>query len=160
MQETWVQSLGQEDPLKKEMAIHSNILTWETLWIEEPGGLQSMASLSITDSQSSLKLMSIESVMSSSHLIFCCPLLLPPPILPSIRVFSNESTLHEVAKVLEFQLQHKSFQWTPRTDLFKMDWLDLLVIQGTPKSLIQHHSSKASVLWCSSRQAFRTSSML
>ena len=76
------------------------------------------ASLSITSSRSSLKLMSIESVMPSSHLILCCPLLLLPPIPPSIRVFSNQSTLclHEVAKVLEFQLQHQSFQWTPRTD--------------------------------------------
>ena len=74
------------------------------------------ASLSITSSQSLLKLMSIESVMPSSHLILCCPLLLLPPIPPSMRIFSNKS-LHEVAKVLEFQLQHQSFQWTPRTDL-------------------------------------------
>ena len=75
------------------------------------------ASLSITNSRSSLKLMCIASVMPSSHLILCRPLLLLPPIPPSIRVFSNESTLHEVAKVLEFQLQHQSFQRTPRTDL-------------------------------------------
>ena len=72
-------------------------------------------SLSITNSQSSLRLTSIESVMPSSHLILCRPLLLLPPIPPSIRVFSNSS--HEVAKVLEFQLQHQSFQWTPKTDL-------------------------------------------
>ena len=74
------------------------------------------ASLSITNSRSSLRLMSIGSVMPSSHLILCLPLLLLPPITPSIRVFSNESTLHEVAKVLEFQLQHHSLQRNPRAD--------------------------------------------
>ena len=77
------------------------------------------ASLSITNSLSLLKLMSIKSVMPSSHLILCRPLLLLSPIPPSIRVFSNESTLHQVAKVLDFQLQHQSFQWTPRTDLLQ-----------------------------------------
>ena len=76
------------------------------------------ASLSITNSWSVLKLMSIESVVPSNHLILCHPLLFPPSIFPSIRVFSNESVVHhQVAKVLEFQLQHQSFQWTPRTDL-------------------------------------------
>ena len=75
------------------------------------------ASLSITNSRSSLKLMSIESVMPFSHLILCRPLLLLPPIPPSIRVFSNESALQQVAKVLEFQLQHQSCQWSPRSDL-------------------------------------------
>src|SRR5574338_639256 len=77
------------------------------------------ASLSVTNSWSSLRLMSIESVMPSSHLILCCPLLLLSPIPPSIRIFSNESTLHEVAKVLEFQLQHHSFQRNPRVDLLQ-----------------------------------------
>ena len=77
----------------------------------------SQASLSITNSWSLPKLMPIELVMPSSHLILCLPLLLLPPIPPSIRVSSNESTRHEVAKILEFQLQHQSFQWTPRTDL-------------------------------------------
>ena len=78
------------------------------------------ASLSITKSQSLLKLMSIESVTPSSHLILCHPLLLLPPVPPRIRVFSSESALRiEVAKVLEFQLQHQSFQWTPRTDLLQ-----------------------------------------
>ena len=75
------------------------------------------ASLSITNSKSFPKLMPVESAMPSNHLILCRPLLLLPSIFPSIRVFSNESTLHQVAKVLEFQLQHQSFQWTPRTDL-------------------------------------------
>ena len=76
------------------------------------------ASLSVTNSQSLLKLISIESVMPSSHLILCHPLIHPPSIFPSIRVFSHESSSsHQVAKVLQFQLQHQSFQWTPRTDL-------------------------------------------
>ena len=82
---------------------------------------------------------------ASSHLIICRPLLLLHSIFPSIRIISNESAL-QVAKVLEFQLHHQSFQWTPRTDLFRMDWLDLLAVQGTLKSLLQHHSSKASIL--------------
>ena len=105
------------------------------------------ASLSITNSRSLPKLMSTESVMPSSHLILCHPLLLLPPIPPSIRVFFNESTSREVAKVLEFQLQHGSFQWTPGLISFRMDWLDLLAVQGTLKSLLQHHSSEASILW-------------
>ena len=91
---------------------------------------------------------STESVMPSNHLFLCHPLLLPS-VFPSIRVFSNESALHiRWPKLLEFQLQHQSFQSTPRTDPFRMDWLDLLAVQGTLKSLLQHHSSKASVLWC------------
>ena len=87
--------------------------------------------------------------MPSSHLILCRPLLLLPSIFPSIRVFSNESVLHshQVAKVLEFQLQHQSFQWIFKTDFLRMDWLDLLAVQGTLKSLLQCHSSKASILW-------------
>ena len=90
-----------------------------------------------------------EMVMPSNHLIFCCPLLLPPPILPSIRVFSNVSSSPQVAKVLELQLQHQSFQWTLWLISFRMDWLDLLAVWGTLKSLLQHHSSKASILRCS-----------
>ena len=95
--------------------------------------------------------MSIESVMPSiqpSHPL-SSPLLLSL-IFPSIRVFSNVSSSHQVAKVLEFQLQHQSFQWTLRTDLLWMDWLDLLAVQGTLKSLLQHHSSKVSILLHSS----------
>ena len=184
------------------------------------------ASLSITNTWSLPKLMSIESVMPSSHFILCRPLLLLPSIPPSIRVFSNESALrirwphqfssvpqscptlcdpmdwstpgfsvyhqfleltqthvhpvgdsiqpshplsspsplapnlsqhqglfqwvsssHQVAKVLELQLQHQSFQWIFRTDSSRMDWLDPLAVQGTLKSLLQHHNSKASILW-------------
>ena len=102
-------------------------------------------SLSITNSQSLLKLKSIESVMPSNHLILCRPLLLPPSIFPSIRVFSNESVLHITwPKYWSF-----SFSISPSNEysglvFFRMDWLNLLAVQGTLKSLLQHHSSKAS----------------
>ena len=105
------------------------------------------ASLSITNTQSLLKLMSMESVMPSNHLILCCPLLLPPSIFPSIRVFSNEPVLCIMwPKYWSF-----SFNISPSNECsglisFRMDWLDLLAVQGTFKSLLQHHSSKASVL--------------
>ena len=105
------------------------------------------------NSWSSLKLMSIESVMPSSHLILCCPLLLLPPIPPSIKVFPMSQLSHEVAKVLEFQLQHRPSNEHPGLISFRMDWLDLLAVQGTLKSLLQHHSSKASILL---RSAFFT----
>ena len=105
------------------------------------------ASLSIINSRSLLKLISIESVMPSNHLILCCPLLLLPSIFPSIRVFSNKSVLRiRRPKYWEFQHQYQSFQWIFRLISFRMDWLDLLAVQGTLKSLLQHHSSKASVL--------------
>ena len=95
------------------------------------------ASLSMTNSWSLLKFLSIELVIPSNHLILCHPL--------SRWVSSS----HQVAKVLEFQFQHQSFQWIFRTDSFRMDWLDLLAVQGTLKTLLQHHTSKASILWCS-----------
>ena len=107
-----------------------------------------LASLSITNSQSSLKLMSIESVKTSNHLILCRPLLLPPSIFPSNRVFSKESVLHiRWPKYWSF-----SFSISPSNEYsglisFRMKWLDLLAVQGTLKSLFQHHSSKASILW-------------
>jgi len=105
------------------------------------------ASLSITNSQSSLRLMSIESVMPSSHLILCHPLLLLPPIPPSIRVFSNESTLRRRwPKYWSFSFSIIPSKEIPGLISFRMDWLDLLVVQGTLKSLLQHHSSKASIL--------------
>ena len=109
------------------------------------------ASLSITNFQSLLKLMSIESVMPSNHLILCCPLFLPPSFFPSIRVYSNESVLHiRYPKYWSF-----SFSISPSNEYsglisFRMDWLDLLDVQGALKSLVQHHSSKPSILWCSS----------
>ena len=106
------------------------------------------ASLSITNSQSLLKLMSIELVMPSNHLILCHPLLLLPPIPPSIRVFSNESVLCiRWPKDWSF-----SFSISPSNEYsglisFRMDWLDLLAVQGTLKRLLPHHNSKASILW-------------
>ena len=107
-------------------------------------------SLSITNSWSSLKLTSIESVMPSSHLILCHPLLLLPPIPPSIRVFSNESALRmRWPKYWSFSFSISPSSEHPGLISFRMDWLDLLAVQGTLKSLLQHHSSKASILPCS-----------
>ena len=105
------------------------------------------ASLSITDSQSLLRLMSIESVMPSSHLIFCRSLLLSPSIFPSIRGFSNESVLHiRWTKYWSFSFSISPSNEHSRLISFRMDWLDLLAVLGTLKSLLQHHSSKASIL--------------
>ena len=112
--------------------------------------MSNQASLSITNTQSLLKLMSIESVMPSNHLILCRSLHLSPSIFPSIRVFSNESAfLIRWPKYWSF-----SFNISPSNEYsgqisFRMDWLDLLAVQGTLKSLLQHHSSKASILQCS-----------
>ena len=106
------------------------------------------ASLSIINSWSLLKLISIESVVPSNHPVLFCPLLILPSIFPSIRVFSNKS-------VLRIRLpKYWSFSISPSNEYsglisFRMDWLDLLAVQGTLKSLLQHHSSKASILWCS-----------
>ena len=108
------------------------------------------ASLSITNSRSSLTLMPIESVMPSSHLILCRPLLLLPSIFPSSRVFSNESALRiRWPKDWSFSFSISPSNEYLRLISFRMDWLDLLAVQGTLKSLLQHHSSKASVLPCS-----------
>ena len=105
------------------------------------------ASLSITNSQSLLKLMSIESVMPSNHLILCHPLLLLSSIFPSIRVFSNESALRiRWPKYWSFSFNISPFNDHPGLISFRMDWLDLLAVQGTLKSLLQHHSAKASIL--------------
>src|SRR5574340_722957 len=116
------------------------------------------ASLSITNSRSSPRLMSIKSVMPSSHLILCRPLLLLPPIPPSIRVFSNESILRmRWPKYWSFSFSIIPSKEIPGLISFRMDWLDLLTVQGTLKSLLQHHSSKASILW---RSAFFTVQLL
>ena len=105
------------------------------------------ASLSITNSWSLLKLMSIESVMPSNHLIFCHPLLLTPSIFSSIRVFSNKSVLCiRWPKYWSFSFKISSTSEHPGLIASRMDWLDLLAVQGTLKSLLQHHSSKASIL--------------
>ena len=107
-------------------------------------------SLSITNSRSLHKLMSIESVMPSNHLILCCPLLLLPSIFPSIRVFSNESALCiRWPKYWSFSFNISLSNEHPGLTSFRMDWLDLLPVQGTLERLFQHHSSKASILWCS-----------
>ena len=112
--------------------------------------LRPQDSLPKTNSQSLLRLMSIESVMPFSHLILCCPLLLPPSIFPSIRAFSNESVLH----IRWPNYWSFSFSISPSNEYsglisFRMHWFDLLAVQGTLKSLLQHYSSKASILWCS-----------
>ena len=108
------------------------------------------ASLSITNSRSLLKLMPIESVMPSSHVILCHPLVLLTPIPPSIKVFFNESTLHmRWPKYWSFSFSISPSNEHPGLISFRMDWLDLLAVQGTLKRLLQHHSSKASIFWCS-----------
>ena len=123
----------------------SHVQLFATPWIAAH-----QASLSITNSQNSLRLTSIESVMPSSHLILCRPLLFLPPISPSIRVFSNESTLHmRWPKYWGFSFSVIPSKEIPGLISFRMDWLDLLAVQGTLKSLLQHHSSKAWILWCS-----------
>ena len=131
------------------MAFINSVLSFSPVWLfETPWTAARQASLSITNSQSLLKFISIESVMPSNHLILCCPLLFLPSIFPSIRVFSNESALHiRWPKYWSF-----SFSISPSSEYsglnsFRMDWFDLLVVQGTLKSLLQHHRSKASVLW-------------
>ena len=106
------------------------------------------AALYITNSRSLLKLMFIEPVMPSSHLILCCPLLLLPSIPPSIRVFSNESSLHmRCPQYWSFSFSISPSNEHPGLISFRMDWLDRLAVQGALKSLLQHHSSKASILW-------------
>ena len=127
----------------------SRVRLFATLWITA-----CQASLSSTNSRSLPKLTSIESVMPSSHLILCRPLLLLPPIPPSIRVFSNESALcMRWPKYWSFSFSISPSNEHPGLISFRMDWLDLLAVQGTLKSLLQHHNSKASIL---RRSAFFT----
>ena len=129
------------------LSLHSSVQLSHSVMSDslQPHGLQhAQASLSITNSWSLLKLMSIESVIPSNHLILCCPLLLPLSIYPSIRVFSNESVLC-IRQPKDWSF---SFSIRPSNEYsglisFRMDWLDLLAVQGTLKSLLQHHSSKA-----------------
>ena len=120
------------------------------LFFVTPWTAASLASQSITNSWSLLKLMSIELVMPSNHLILCHPLLLLPSIFPSIRVFSSESVLHirwpeywNFSFSISFSNEYSGLIY------FRMDWFDLFAVQGTLKGLLQHHSSKASMLWCS-----------
>ena len=132
-------------PLFSSVQLLSHVLFVVTPWTAA-----CQASLSITNTQNLLRLMSIELVMPSNHLILCDPLLLPPLIFPNIRVFSNESALHiRWPKYWSF-----SFSISPSNEYsglisFRVDWLDLLAVQGTLESLLQYHSSKASILWCS-----------
>ena len=115
------------------------------------------ASLFITNSQSFLKLMSIESVMPSNHLILCRPLLLLPSIFPRIRAFSKESVVHiRWPKYWSFSISINPSNEYSGLISFRMDWLDLLAVQETFKSLLQHHSSKASILWCSASSYMTT----
>ena len=146
MQQTWVPSLCWEDPLKKGMTVVvqslNHVRLFATLW--------TAASLSFTINQSLLKLMSIELVMPSNHLIFCPPLLFLPPIFPSIRVFSNELAL----RIRWPKYWNFSFSISPSNEYsglisFRIDWFNLLAVQGTLKTLPQYHNLKASVLQCS-----------
>ena len=131
--------------IRSDQISHSVVSDSATTWIAAR-----QASLSITNSRSSLKLMTIKSVMPSSHLILCHPLLLLPPIPPSIRVFSNESTLPiRWPKYWSCPFSIIPSKEHPGLISFRMDWLDLLAVQGTLKNLLQHHSWKASILRCS-----------
>ena len=146
---TFLSYPAQQPQLQKEAQHSVQLLSCVQLFAT-PWTSSCQASLSITNSQSLHKLMSIESVMSSNYLILCCPLLFPPSIFLSIGVFSNESAFHiRWPKYWSF-----SFSISPSNEYtglisFRMDWLDLLAVQGTLESLLQHHSSKASILWCS-----------
>ena len=134
---SWVEVLGNLSSVQSLSCVWLFITPWIAA---------RQASLSITNYWSSLRLTSIESVMLSSHLILCRPLLLLPPIPPSIRVFSNESTLHmRWPKYWSFSFSIILSKEIPGL-IFRMDWLDLLAVQGTLQSLLQHHSSKASIL--------------
>ena len=147
-----VQEIGPLDQIRS--VDQSCSVTHRCQTLCDPMNCSTPTSLSITNSQSSLRLMSIESVMPSSHLILCHPLLILPPIPPSIRVFSNESTLHmRWPKYWSFSFSIIPSKENPGLISFRMDRLDLPAVQGTLKSLLQHHSSKASIL---RRSAFFT----
>ena len=134
------------------MAAQFSLVTQSCPIFVTPWTAAHQASLSITSSQSLPKPMSIESVMPSNHLILCHPLLLLPSIFPSIRIFSNELALRiRWPKDWSFIFKISPSNEHPGLIFFRMDWLDLLAVQGTLKSLLQHHGSKASILW---RSAF------
>ena len=123
----------------------SHVQLFATLWCAA-----CQVSLSFTISQSLLKLMSIESVMPSNHLTLCCPLILSLSIFPSIRVLSNEFALRiRWQKYWRLSFSNSSSNEYSGLISIRIDWFDLLAVQGTLKSLLQHHSSKASILWCS-----------
>ena len=137
----WRDKMGDWDWHISSVQLLSHVQLCVITWIAAR-----QASLSIIKPMSLLKLMSIVSVMPSSHLILCRPLLLLPPVPPSIRVFSNESTLPiRWPKYWSFSFNISPSNEHPGLISFRMDWLDLLAVQGTLKSLLQHHSSKVSI---------------
>ena len=142
----WLKCIGISEKVQFSLAqLLSHVWFFATPWT---AALQ--ASLSIINSQSLFKLMFIVLVMPSNHLILCCPLLLLPSVFPSIRVFSNESVLYiRWPKYWSFSFSISSSNEYSGLISFRLDWLDLLAVQGTLKSLLQHHSSKASILLCS-----------
>ena len=144
---TWASPLENEDPKKRTRVQFSSVQSLSHVrFFVTPWIAAHQASLSSTNSRSLLKPMSIESVMPSNHLILCHPLLLLPPICPSIMVFSNESTVRmRWPKYWSFSFSISPSNEYPGLISFRMDWLDLLAVQGTLKSLLQHHSSKASI---------------
>ena len=127
----------------------SSVQSLSRVWLfVTPWTAAHQASVSITNSQSLLKLMSIESVMPFNHLVLCHPLLLPPSIFRSIRLFSNESVLHiRWTKYWSFSLSISTSNEYSGLISFRIDWFDLLAVQKTLKNFLQHHSSKASILW-------------
>ena len=136
--------MGRETQISSVHSL-SRVRLFETPWITAR-----QDSLSITNNQNLLKLLPIKSVMPSNHLILCCPLLLLPPVPPSIKVFSTESTLRmRWPKYWSFSFRIIPSKEIPGLISFRMDWLDLLAVQGTLKSLLQHHNSKALILRCS-----------
>ena len=137
--------------LSSVQSLFSSVQSLSRVWLfVTPWREARQASLSITNSQSPPKPMTIESVMPSNHLILCRPFLLLPSIFPSIRVFSNESALCITwPKYWSFSFNISPSNEHPGLIFFRMDWLDLLAVQGILKSLLQHHSSKASILLCS-----------
>ena len=142
MQISWKFSPRFRESISSVQFLHSVLSNSDCIDCSTP------VSLSITNSLSLLKLMSIESVMPSNHLILCHPLLLLPSVFPSVRVFSNESVLHvRWSKYWSFSFSICLSNEYSGLISFRMDWLDLLAVQGTLNSILQHHSSKASILW-------------
>ena len=146
-----IKYLGINLPMEAQFISVSSVQSLSLIWLfATPWTAARQASLSITNSWSLLKLMSIESVMPSNHLILCHPLLLLSSVFPSIRIFSNESVLHiRWPKYRSSSSSNCPSNEHSRLVSFRMDWLDIFAVQGTLKSLLQHHSSKASILQCS-----------
>ena len=145
---TWNRREGGRAQLGKN-AVAQSVQLLNCVWLlETPWTAAHQVFLSITNSQNLLKLMSIQSLMPSNHLLLCCPLLLLPSIFPSIRVFSSESVLSiKWPKYWSFSFNISLSNEYSGLISFRMDWFDLFEVQGTLKSLLQHHSSKASILW-------------